>query len=598
MGQQQLADSAETTGHLNQSVSASSGPQRMWFGMCVILFSCFAAYYNSFEGVFVYDDIDSISNNRHIRTLWPLSEAMSLPLLNVDTTTSRRPLLSLSFALNHFLFGPEPWGYHLVNLVIHMTAALLLFGIVRRTLCLEQFRDRYGGRSAGLALSVALIWSVHPLQTDSVTYIVQRAESLMGMLYLLTLYCALRGFHSRRAIYWHSAAVVACVVGVGVKEVMLTAPLVVLLYDGTFISESFRSAWRQRRKFYTALVASWSVFVILTLAGLDEVSQDFTARSPLAYALTQPGVILYYLRLSVWPDPLVLDYNFSYAESVSEILPASCVIVLLIGVSAWGLYRRRWFGFLGAWFFLILGPSSSFASLLQICVEHRMYLSLGTVVVLTVLAGDALLRRFFAGSISAYQKRVGTLMVLAAAVMLIMRTQARNHDYHSRLVMWTKNIQSAPGRESPVAHNSLGVEFFAQGESAKAIVQFRRALDIRPDSAYAHNNLGSALSALGEPVEAIIHYRRALRINPDFASAHNNLGLALSALGESAEAIFHFRRAIRLDPDYAFAHNNLGIELFALGQSAEAIAHFRRAIRVDPDYADAHANLDIARNSD
>ena len=215
-----------------------------------------------------------------------------------------------------------------------------------------------------------------------------------------------------------------------------------------------------------------------------------------------------------------------------------------------------------------------------------------------LVAGESLLRRIFAGSSSAYQKRAGALLVLAVAILLSVRTQTRNHDYRSRLVIWTKNIESGPGSESLVAHNNLGIALLAQGQAAKAITHFRQAISIDPDYVYAHNNLGNALSAQGKTAEAIVHYRHAIKIRPDFAFTHNNLGNAFSAQGQPAEAIASFRLAIRIDSDYAIAHNNLGIELFPLGQTAEAITHFRRAISINPDYKDARDNLGIAQQSE
>ncbi len=168
--------------------------QLIWLGGVVIVVCGIVAFHNSFDGAFLYDDLGSIRHNQYINNLWNPIEAMSLPLINSGETVARRPVLSVSFALNRAVLGAEPWGYHLINLAIHIAAALLLFGIVRRTLCLEQYRERYGTKSLGLALFIAVIWLVHPLQTESVTYIVQRAESLMGMLFLLTLYCSVRGF--------------------------------------------------------------------------------------------------------------------------------------------------------------------------------------------------------------------------------------------------------------------------------------------------------------------------------------------------------------------------------------------------------------------
>ena len=177
-------------------------------------------------------------------------------------TVSGRPVLNLSLALNYAVSGCDVRGYHVTNLAIHLAAALLLFGIVRRTL--PRFRGCGGGQQLArlqlatpLALAIALLWAVHPLQTESVTYIVQRAESLMGLFYLLTLYCFLRGAGSARAIFWYAGSVLACLLGMATKEVMVSAPLVVLLYDRTFLAGSFREAWRRRWAYYLALAATW-----------------------------------------------------------------------------------------------------------------------------------------------------------------------------------------------------------------------------------------------------------------------------------------------------------------------------------------------------
>src|ERR1022692_1539631 len=193
------------------------------------------AYHNSFTGPFIFDDFYSIEDNPTIHHLWPIWQTLSPPRIGAPTVEGR-PLVNLSLAINYALGGYRLWGYHALNLTIHILAALTLFGIVRRTLLQPRLQERFGAAADGLALAVAVLWMVHPLQTESVTYIIQRAESLMGLFYLLTLYCFLRaaGAGGPGRFWWLAASVFACLLGMATKEVMVSAPLVVLLYDRTF----------------------------------------------------------------------------------------------------------------------------------------------------------------------------------------------------------------------------------------------------------------------------------------------------------------------------------------------------------------------------
>src|SRR5437667_9849284 len=190
--------------------------KRAWFCPLLILAATALAYSNSFSGPFIFDDltwIPEIPENPHIRH-----------------PGTGRPLVCLTLALNYALSGLEPWSYHAVNLAIHASAALVLFAIVRRTLQGPRLRNRLGAHANGLAGAVAVLWAVHPLQTESVTYIIQRAESLMGLFLLLTLYCVIRGYHSPRRSGWYSTAVICCALGMGSKEGVVFAPVIVLLY--------------------------------------------------------------------------------------------------------------------------------------------------------------------------------------------------------------------------------------------------------------------------------------------------------------------------------------------------------------------------------
>ena len=199
----------------------------------VVVAAGLLAYHNSFQGPFIYDDVPSIPGNPHIRHLWPIWQAMSAP---PGSPVAGRPVVCLTLALNYAWGGLNVWGYHAFNLTIHLVSALVLFGILRRTFQGEKLRDRFGAVAVWLAGAIALIWEVHPLQTESVTYIVQRTESLMGLFLLLTLYGVLRSSQSSRPRVWQAAAIVSCALGMGSKEVMVSAPLIVLLYDRVFLA--------------------------------------------------------------------------------------------------------------------------------------------------------------------------------------------------------------------------------------------------------------------------------------------------------------------------------------------------------------------------
>jgi tetratricopeptide (TPR) repeat protein len=628
----------------------------------LITLAALAAYHGSFAGPFIYDDELAILENPTIRQLWPPWQALSPP--RGGETVSGRPLVNLSLAINYALSGLKVWSYHAANLLIHVAAALVLFGILRRTFLMPALRDRFGPFAGPLALASALIWTVHPLQTESVTYIIQRAESLMGLCYLLTLYCVIRGAGeeslatsplslwervrvrglvwktqttarvsatsaltrsaelaaspalSQRErgilgpcpLFWYAAAVAACLLGMACKEVMVTAPLLVLLYDRTFLAGSFAEAWRRRWGLYLGLAATWGLLACLVFStGLIVRQSELGAPDAWSYARSQPGVILHYLRLSVWPSGLCMSHAWPVAVTLGEILPGMIVVGLVLGATLWGLARRKAWGFLGAWFLLILAPTSSVLPLGQLAFEHRMYLSLAAVAVLAVVGGYASWDRLLArpagqGGQSPFSPGMALgktgfwaapLAVLAAVVAALgWATVARNSDYRSLLALWQDAVDKCP--DNPVAHYNLATVLDGADDTGEAIEHYREALRLKPDYLKARNNLGAALAMVGQTSEAIEQYQEALRLKPDNAEAHNNLGLVLLRTGRADPAMEHYRQALRLKPDYAEAHNNLANALVRLSRTGEAIEQYQEALRLKPNFAEAHNNLGLA----
>ena len=293
----------------------------VWGAAAVLIVAGAAAYANSFGGEFLLDDNHTILTNRHIRTLLPISRRM----------LGTRPVGNLTFAVNYVLGGVRPWGYHALNLAVHLAAALALFGVLRRTFLSDRLRARFGAAATPLALAGALLWMLHPLQTSAVTYITQRFESMMGMFYLLTVYCVIRGAAAKRR-GWAVAAVAFCALGMACKEVMVTAPIVAIAYDRVFLARSWRDVAMRRWALYLALMATWVVLypslkqaprmkageapaVVATTrpagpAKAAAVSEADPAADAVEnrriYILTQFPVMVRYLRLSAWPRPLVL----------------------------------------------------------------------------------------------------------------------------------------------------------------------------------------------------------------------------------------------------------------------------------------------------
>jgi Tfp pilus assembly protein PilF len=347
------------------------------------------------------------------------------------------------------------------------------------------------------------------------------------------------------------------------KEVMVSAPLIVLLYDRTFLAGSFRAAWRRRRGYYLSLAATWLLLAwLVARTGLlprsfgehADPTYEFTSWT---YLVTQVGVIAHYLRQAFWPAGLCLNYCWP-AATVSDVLLPAIPVIGLLGLTAWALVKQPAWGFLGAWFFLILAPTSSVLPVLESAAyEHRMYLPLAAVVTGIVagacLAGQWLARR---GTIPpATLRAVGACMAACAAIALGIATFQRNKSYRSDLSIWQDAVAKAPG--SYLAHNNLGLALVGRGQADAAIPQFLNALKIKPDCTQARGNLGGALAGCGQADEAITQFRKVLEITPDSAEIHYNLGVVLASRGQVDEAATHFRKALEIQPDFADARRNL-----------------------------------------
>lgn len=586
---------------------------RVWPVVLALLALIAAAYLNAFRGVFILDDIPNILHNAALRELSNLKRVL------FEFPNLTRPLVSLTLAIDSSLFGDNPAGYHALNIAVHIGAALLLFGIVRRSLFSRRFANFDERAVATLSFGVALIWALHPLQTESVTYIIQRAESLMGFFFLLSLYAVIRGAETfgdenGKGLWnrWNMFAVLAAVLGAGCKQVIATLPLIVLLYDRCFISGSFKNAVKRAPALYAGLCLSWVVIGVLLLLVPDFSSAGFGMKkiTMLGYAQSQFVVIAHYLELIFWPRDLCLDYVWMIERDYARILPCAALVLGLLGAAIWQLARNTAAGFWGAWFFVILAPSSSILPIGDLAFEHRLYLPLAAVVMLVLLA-------LYKGALRWSPNAPGKIvlcLIAPLAFALGLLTVQRNALYASSLDMWRDVLSKRP--RNPRALLVLGNDALQHGDLKTAREDFERAIVAQKDFHEAHASMAELLLAEGKPREAAAEFRRALELNPRHVKSHLGLygillksgkpGEAIQSLSKSAEllpndpriqaeygrVLFQMRRypqalqvfatALKNAPDSAELHNSLGGALAALNRIPDALAEFEQALKYEP----------------
>lgn len=582
-----------------------------------LVVAALAAYHNSFRIPFVFDDDAAVVTNSTIQKLWPPWEALSPPINGGGVTG--RPLVNFSLAVNYAIGGTSVRSYHAMNLGLHILVSLTLWGVLRRTWRQPVLQAAFPGGTELAAWTAVLLWTVHPLLTESVICVVQRNEIMGGLFYLLTLYGFIRATATSSvaaARGWRIVAVGACLAGMASKEIVATAPLLVLLYDRTFVAGTFREAWQRRKYFYGALVCTWGLLAWLMLhTGQRAGTVGFgLGVSSWEYLLTQCRALTTYLKLSFWPHPLVVDYGMAVAKSVGEVWWRGSIVVGLLAATLVALRRKPALGFLGTWFFVILAPSSSFVPLTtQTIAEHRMYLPLVAVIVLSVAA------------CACWFGRRGLVALAVLAIGAGWMTERRNLDYQDDMILWSDTVAKQP--ENSRALSGLGTAYLDRGKLPEAQRYYAEALRLDPTSPHKHHNLALAFDRAGMKDEALKHYEEAVRLVPSYAPSRANIAMILIQRGRSEEAIEHlkialtylpdlarghyvfglalvdrgqwenaikaFERAVALKTDYPEAEYNLGATLFRLNRAPEALRHLERAVQLSPEWADAHFNLGL-----
>jgi len=576
----------------------------MW-RIAVIAVAGVLAYANALRTPFIYDDSIAIVGNANIRTL-RLPDALFSAREN---PTAGRPLVNFSFALNYAVGGLNPFGYHLVNIGIHILCGLMLFAIARRVLA-----------SDNVALAVALLWTVHPLNSEAVDYVTERSESLMALFFLSTLYCSIRAAaafappasprnetfrvsrrpakaspgdaakerSTRAGRLWTAVAVAACAAGMACKETMVVAPLVVVLYDRAFVFDSWSGAFHRRWPLYAGLAATWALLALFLSSGPRIHSAGFTSGfSAWTYLLNQTVMIVRYLRLSVWPRGLVLNYGWPRALTLGDVVPQAVLVLALLALTVAATTRWPRLALAGAWFFLILAPTSSIMPIAtEVGAERRMYLPLVAIVTLAVVGVEAARSRLRIPATAT----AAVLIVSSAA--LIAGTRERNREYQSTARLAATVDERWP---TPVSDALVGYELGQQGRRDEALVRLRRSADGGYSTAWF--NLGGMLLTGGQLDEGIAALERFLREAPLETAAVQTrvlLGRAFLAKGDVTGAIVQLQQARSMDPSNVDALAVLSDALLAAGQFDRAADGYRAYVAARPTDATATLNLGTA----
>ena len=547
-------------------------------------------YAEALSGPFIFDDRNNIRENPHIRIsqiTWS-----GLTSAAVDSPSHHRPVANISFALNYYMHGYNVVGFHAVNIIIHIISGILLYFLVQTTFRTPALQSRYE-RYKWISFFSAAIWLFHPLQTQSVSYIVQRMNSLAAMFYILSFLCyAQLRVHPQDRRKWAllSGCILAGMLALGTKENAATLPLFLLLYEWYF----FRDLSLKWLKEHLALLAGLLLLtaivalVFLGIHPLDKIWAGYAFRNftPAQRLLTEMRVVIFYISLFFWPHPsrLNLDHDFALSHSLTDpitTLFSMLAIVVLLVLAVVTAKNQRLISFGILWFLGNLVIESSIFGL-EIIFEHRLYLpsmmfSLVVVVLVYRWVRPAWLKPLI----------LCTLTIVAA-----LWTYERNEVWGDRIAIWQDCIKKSPHKARP--YNNLGAALADAGQYDKAIEQYHKALQINPYYPNAYTNLGFALAKQGKVEQSITQFLKALELKPRDYETLSNLGVALLMQNRQAEALEYLSEAVALNPYFAKAHNNLGVALNRLGRAQDAIDQYSIALQLDPDYAEAYNNLGVA----
>ncbi len=601
------------------SPPASDRPKRVWTCAGVLMFCLVAAviYMRTIHYDLIFDDVPSIVENDSIHQLWPLfGESGGYGPLKPQpkTPVTARPLINLAFAINYHFGGENPRGYRIAHMVMHVLAALVLWSIVAKTLQFRQFSGAVTQHRNLLGFGSALIWMVHPCHNETVVYLTQRTELMMGLFYLLTLYLSIRYWETKRSVSrwtWLSLATLAGIAGMLCKEMMASVPAMVLIYEWTFLCQSDRHTGGQLNTagesigspigeetplarlrtswpLYVGLAMCWLPIIAIYQAGYTTPLAGFNNIIPAVdWWMTQANTFFIYWKLTWFPWPLLMNYQVLPMSSLTEAWPGVLGLAVYSIITTRLVWRRSTIGFVMLWYFAVLSPTLIVPLPTEEIAERRLYvplaafapvfvigLYLGCCRIATSQATNNLRDRGLIAS------QTATMAIAAIFTIIGVYTLPR---LSSRLTIWKEVLKYEP--DNVFAYMNQGCVEFNEGRKDAGIAMIQTAFEARP--AYKHGvlTLARVLENTKQHERLVDVFRKASQANPNEPMYHYNLGVWLEMTGQSNQAIEAYEATLLVDPRYETAHTNLACLLATKHNLITAIEHFEAAVEINPDFA-------------
>ena len=566
--------------------------RQVWVCLIIVLLGL-SLYANTFHSDFVFDDSLTIINNSSIKNL------RNLGAIWEDFNT--RFLPGLSFALNYQFGKLNVLGYHLVNILLHVINAWLVFRFAFLTF--QLISVQLGLRSLpvfSLAFFSSLIFLAHPIQTESVTYVTQRISLMSGFFYLLALNLHIQGYLSKKPLY-HLGVFFCLCLGMFTKENTFTLPLTLLVYELVFLNkESPRKLFKKFSPYFFALVLFSLIFSIDKPNSAFHLKEDLhAAKIDLNNVATEINVLRTFLRLLLFPVQQNIDYDYPRVEGNLDFLTIFSFLLMagLLCFSIINFKKSRMISFCIGWFFITISVEASASAVIgrDMIFEHYLYLP---------VVGLAMFIPYSIFLVIKNQQRTNFILILLTLIFSFL-TYERNKIWKDGITLWEDTIKKSPNK--PRAYNNLGWRYYEKGNYDRSIEYYKRALQLDVNYQYSKQgvyqrsglfyrsqifiNLGLAFGKKGLREIEINFYLKAIALDPKNGRAYSNLSLAYTNLGDYDRAISLGEEALKLNnknEDYCI---NLGVAYGRKGDLNKAIQLFKEVLRLNPQNEIAQKNL-------